>query len=220
MIEINGYKCAIFDLDGTLIDSMPFWHDISDKYLIANGIKIEETVWEEVKRLTLIETAEYFQNQFGIKKSTEEICNEVRKMVLGAYSNDIPLKNGALDLLENFYKQNIPCVLATASDRKCVDSCIERLGIKKYFKEILTCMEYNTSKYEPLIFLKSAEVCNAKPNESIVFEDAIHCIKTAKKAGFNVCAVYDESAEEIDSTDEQKKSDWEKILDLTTTFIK
>ncbi|MBR0100351.1 MAG: HAD-IA family hydrolase, partial [Treponema sp.] len=85
---------------------------------------------------------------------------------------------------------------------------------EKYFKEIITCLDLNTSKSSPLIFEESARRCGAKPEESVVFEDALHAIRTAHKAGFKVCAVYDASDEE---RTEPPLTDWERILEICDT---
>lgn len=206
-----NFKCAIFDMDGTLLNSMEFWHSVSDKYLIDKGFSLKNSVWDDVKRLTLTETAEYFQKNFGVLDSVEKICDDVRKIIFVEYENNLELKRGAKEFLQKLNEKNIPCVLATATDRKCVLACLERLGIKKYFKEIFTCLDLQTSKHEPLIFLKSAQVCDALPCESFVFEDALHCIRTAKKAGFKICAIHDSSSDELT---EPPKSDWERICEI------
>lgn len=217
IFENFNYKCAIFDMDGTILDSMPFWHTVSNRYLDAHGKTYPETLWNDVKRLTLTETAELFVKNYGITDSIEVICEEFRSLIFDEYKNNLQLKEGARELLEELNRQNIPCVLATATDRKCVLACLERLDVKKYFKEIFTCLDLNTSKHEPFIFEKSAQICGATPQESLVFEDAIHCIRTAKNAGFKVCAVYDSSSDEIT---ENNKSDWEQIIEMADCFIK
>lgn len=205
------FKCAIFDMDGTILDSMQMWHSVSDIYLKNKGVDIEESVWNDVKRLTETETAEFFQRNYGITDSIEKICEDFENIIYEEYSKKLLLKEGAREFLEKLNEKNIPCVLATATNRKCVMACLERLGITHLFKGILTCLDLETNKHEPKIFLTAAEMCGAKVSESVVFEDAIHCIRTAKKAGFRVCAVFDKSSEEIT---EPPKSDWERILDL------
>lgn len=205
------FKCAIFDMDGTLLDSMPMWHSVSDTYLRNKGFDIKVSVWDEVKRLTETETALYFQKKYGVTDSLEKICEDFEDIIYEEYSKNLQLKEGAREFLEKLNEKNIPCVLATATNRKCVMACLERLGITHLFKGILTCLDLNTSKHEPLIFLKAAEICGAKVSESVVFEDALHCIRTAKKAGFRIAAVHDASSDEI--TD-PPASDWERIIEI------
>ncbi|WP_407427756.1 HAD family hydrolase [Treponema sp.] len=207
----TNMKCAIFDMDGTILDSMGMWHGIGAQYLAANGKTPREGLWDEIKRFNLVESADYFIEKYQIKKSQAEIMDEIRALISGHYGKTLQLKEGARELLEKLNEKHIPCVLATATDRPSVIACMERLDCVKYFKAILTCLEFNTTKTEPLIFEKAAEVCGAKNGESVVFEDALHAIRTAKKAGFKVCAVYDESNEE---KTEPPLTDWQRILEL------
>lgn len=210
-------KCAIFDLDGTLLDSMPMWHGVSDRYLVSHGIDLKESVWDEVKRLTETQTAIYFQEKYGIKDSIDVICAEFESIIFGEYSQKLQLKEGARDVLIQLNEMGVPCVLATATNRRCVEACLDRLQLNGLFKGVLTCLDFETNKHEPLIFQKAAEMCGASAAESMVFEDAYHCIATAKNAFFGTCAVFDKSALEKCS---DGKTDWEHILKLADYSIK
>jgi HAD superfamily hydrolase (TIGR01509 family) len=208
---LENMKCAIFDMDGTILDSMPMWHTIANRYLESLGKVPREDLWDNVKQLNMVETAQYFIDEYGVQKSIEEIGVEVEKLIMKYYGTSLELKKGAREFLEKLNELGIPCVLATATERSCVLACMKRLDCEKYFKEILTCLDLNTSKSSPLIFEESARRCNAKPQESVVFEDALHAIRTAHKAGFKVCAVYDASDEE---RTEPPLTDWERILQI------
>lgn len=198
-------------MDGTILDSMGMWHGIGKIYLESLGLVARENLWDEIKRFNLVESAEYFIEKYGVKKAKEEIMQDIRNLICDWYENKFQLKEGARKILESLNEKKIPCILATATDRQSVIACMERLDCTKYFRKILTCLEYNTTKSEPLIFEKAAEVCGAKADQSLVFEDALHAIRTAKKAGFKVLAVYDESNEE---RTEPPLTDWERILPL------
>ena len=209
-------KAAVFDMDGTLLDSMPMWHTVSDKYLEGKGIQPPAGLWDNVKRLTEIETANYFISNFGIKDPIERICADFRSIIAFEYHNKLQLKDGAKELLQHLNSKGIPCVLATATNRPCVDACLARLGIAPLFTEVLTCLELDTTKKEPLIFERAAEICGALPSEAVIFEDALHCIRTAKNAGFAVCAVYDKSSDEIT---EPPESDWDRIKKIADCTV-
>ena len=175
-------KAAVFDMDGTLLDSMPMWHTVSDKYLEGKGIQPPAGLWDNVKRLTEIETANYFISNFGIKDPIERICADFRSIIAFEYHNKLQLKDGAKELLQHLNSKGIPCVLATATNRPC-----------------------------------AAEICGALQSETVIFEDALHCIRTAKKAGFAVCAVYDKSSDEIT---EPPESDWDRIKKIADCTVK
>ena len=208
---LDNMKCAIFDMDGTILDSMTMWHTIADRYLESIGKVPRKDLWDNVKRLNMVETAQYFIDEYGVQKTIEEIGVEVKELIMKFYAESLELKMGAREFLEKLNEKGIPCVLATATERSCVLACMKRLDCEKYFKEILTCLDLNTSKSSPLIFEESARRCGAKPEESVVFEDALHAIRTAHKAGFKVCAVYDTSDEE---RTEPPLTDWERILQI------
>lgn len=211
------FDCAIFDMDGTLLDSMEMWHTASDKYLVSKGKIPEKNLWDKVKWLNMTETVDYLILKYGLSGRPEEIQKEILRQIQDEYENNLQLKDGVKELLKTLNKNKIPCILATATDRSCVIPCIKRLGIEKYFTAIITCLDLNTSKSKPLIFEKAAELGNSTPENSLVFEDALHALRTAHNAGFKTCAVYDKSDEE---KTEPPETDWQRILKIADIKIK
>lgn len=204
-------KAAIFDMDGTILDSMGMWHGIARIYLESVGLKARDGIWEDVKRFNLVQTADYMIEKYDVNRTRERVMQDIRDIIIEYYGKTLQLKDGAREFLEELNAQKIPCVLATATDRDSVLACMKRLDSEKYFVKIITCLEYNTTKSEPLIFEKAAEICGTKPEESVVFEDALHALRTAHNAGFKTCAVYDESDEE---RTEPPETDWERMLKI------
>lgn len=211
------FDCAIFDMDGTLLDSMEMWHTASDKYLVSKGKIPEKNLWDKVKWLNMTETVDYLISKYGLSGRPEEIQKEILRQIQDEYENNLQLKDGAKELLKTLNENKIPCILATATDRSCVIPCIKRLGIEKYFTAIITCLDLNTSKSKPLIFEKAAELGNSTPENSLVFEDALHALRTAHNAGFKTCAVYDKSDEE---KTEPPETDWQRILKIADIKVK
>ncbi len=211
------FNCAIFDMDGTLLDSMEMWHTASDKYLVSKGKIPEKNLWDKVKWLNMTETVDYLISKYGLSERPEEIQKEILRQIQDEYENNLQLKEGAKELLKTLTENKIPCILATATDRSCVIPCIRRLGIEKYFTAVITCLDLNTSKSKPLIFEKAAELGNSTPKNSLVFEDALHALRTAHNAGFKTCAVYDKSDEE---KTEPPETDWQRILKIADAKVK
>lgn len=204
-----NFDCAIFDMDGTLLDSMPMWHYASNKYLLSKGKTPEENLWDKVKWLNMNETVDYLKKTYGLEKDAGTIQEEINSQIIEEYEHNLQSKKGAEELLRALNKENVRCVLATATDRRCTVACMKRLGLEKYFSAIITCLDLNTSKSKPLIFEKAAELGKSDVQHSVVFEDALHALRTAHNAGFKTVAVYDKSDEE---KTEPPETDWQRIL--------
>ncbi len=213
MIDFTKMKAAVFDMDGTILDSMPMWHNMTEIILREYGFEPEKDVWDKVKRLTSTETARYFIDYYGVKMTVDEICKIIEDKISYYYENELQLKEGARELLRFLNERKIPCVLATATERRCVLSCFKRLDIEKYFSRILTCMELGTSKSSPFIFEEAARLAGAKVSETVIFEDALHAIRTAAGAGFPLAVIYDKSTEEITEPPLSDRQRIEKIVE-------
>ena len=204
-------QCAIFDMDGTLLDSMGMWAELGKNLIREHGKVPAADVWYDLKVLNSVETAQYLIERYGFEGRVEDVIQEIDDAAYRHYSSDLYLKPGALELLQRLSELHIPAILASATDKRLVRACLERLGIEKYFFALNSCEDFHTSKSSPLIFQKSAEMAGVSVEHAVVFEDALHAIRTAHKAGFPVVAVYDRAAEEIT---EPPESDWRRILPL------
>ena len=172
-------KGAIFDFDGTLVDSMYIWDTIGEDYLRSLGKEPHEDLKETFMTLTLEEAAEYYRTHYGVTLSVKEIVDGVNTMVEGIYRTRVALKQGVADFL------------ATVTDRYLVEETLDRLGILQYFSEIFTCAEVGYGKDKPIIYRKALEHLGTTKNETYVFEDSLFALKTAKADGFTTVGVYD-----------------------------
>ena len=194
MINLDEIKGAIFDVDGTMLDSMRMWHDIEIEYLMKHGISGVDN-WAEVRyEMSQAEVGEYFQKEYGIKKSVQEITAEKNAMLDEFYFNAAALKPGVVAFLEALKARGVKMCVATATDRYLIEASLSRVGIDKYFERIFTCNEERTSKSSPDIFIRAAKFLGTDVGETVVVEDASHAIRSAKSAGFKVMAVFDQSA--------------------------
>lgn len=214
-----NFKGAIFDLDGTLLDSMPFWETLGSEYLKAKGIIPRENVDGTLKTMSLQQGARYLKRKFSIPGSEDEIIDEIVAMIEDIYLSKAPLKAGALPLLERLYEEKVRMCIATAMEHSLARAALERLGALRYFDFTLTCFDTGMGKDRQEFFLKALELLNTPKEETIVFEDALYAIKSAKAAGLLVVAVYDESfheeREEIRVISDfylDSLEDWEMIL--------
>ena len=184
-------KGAIFDFDGTLVDSMFIWDTIGEDYLRSLGKEPHEDLKETFMTLTLEEAAEYYRTHYGVTLSVKEIVDGVNTMVEGIYRTRVALKQGVADFLAQLKENGTRMCIATVTDRYLVEETLDRLGILQYFSEIFTCAEVGYGKDKPIIYRKALEHLGTAKNETYVFEDSLFALKTAKADGFTTVGVYD-----------------------------
>lgn len=189
-------KAAIFDLDGTLIDSMWVWKDLASDYLQSIGIETPSDLRESIKHYSLLEACSYLQERFQIDNTPEEINHDAEKLLEGYYESEFQLKSYAKETLEELKSRNVKMCVATATEDRLAMSALKRLGIDHYFEFLQTCNSTGIQKGDKRFFQLAIEKLNVKPEDIWVFEDAYHCMESAKNADLNVVAIEDESAAE------------------------
>lgn len=200
---------VIFDMDGTLIDSMHYWRDIGREYLERKGVPGDhEELLERVQRMTMLESATCFKEEFDLPGTPQLIEAEMEDMIASHYLTDIPLKPHAEEYLRMLREEDIWLCVATATPEPLARACLERLGVADCFAFILSCDEVNASKERPDIFLECAWRLGAEPEDIAVFEDAYYAARTAKAVGFYVVGVYDPD-------NDRHWKDMERICDET-----
>ena len=205
----GGYllkEAFIFDLDGTLLDSMQVWRGIGSSYLRYKGITEDARDLQKVfDTQSLPETADYLNRVFSLGLPREQICTEINGMSEEQYLYEVQPKKGVRDFLEK-HRDTKMCI-ATATDRYLVEPALKRLDMAQYFSFILTSSEVGIGKSNPEIFLQASKKLDTPVSECAVFEDALHAIKSAKSAGFYVVGVreqtFAEAAGEIDQLVDQ-----------------
>lgn len=185
---------AIFDLDGTLLDSMPIWESLGETYLKDKGIEPKEGLREVLRPMSLVQSAEYFRSNYGVRESVEEICGDINHLIQDYYFDTVKPKPGVMDFLEHLKMKQIKMCVATATDRFLVDAALKRNKMDSYFDRIFTCSEAGYGKDRPDIYLQALDFLGTMKEKTMIFEDALYAARTAKDAGFPVGAVYDSSA--------------------------
>ena len=199
-------KGAIFDFDGTLVDSMFIWDTFGEDYLRTLGKEPKENLTETFKTFTLEQAAEYYREHYGVTLSVGEIVDGVNEMVAEIYRTKVTLKDGVREFLEALKSQGVKMCVATVTDRPIVEDVLCNLGIRDFFTEIFTCAEVGYNKETPHIYRVALEVLGTSKEETVVFEDALHALMTAKNDGFTVAAVYDKH--ELRQTEMKENSDY------------
>ena len=191
---LENIKAVIFDLDGTLVDSMWMWKSIDVEYLGRKGIAVPEDIQafqEELEGMGFTETAVFFKNRFQIEDSLEEIKKTWIFMAEEKYCNEVPLKAGVRGFLEELRNRNIRIGISSSNSRELIQVVLIAHGIAEYFDCITTCCEVPNSKPAPDVYLKTAEGLQVEPKDCLVFEDVPMGIMAGKNAGMQVCAVED-----------------------------
>ena len=208
--DIQQISGAIFDLDGTLLDSMFVWDELSVRFLEKRGLIPPADLKERFKALTLREAAEYYTACCGVTGTIERVMEEINREVESYYFYHVIPKPGVNEFLKKLYTADIPMCIVTATDRYQVEAALRRCGLDLYFQKIFTCSEVGCGKDRPDIFYCALDFLKAAPDKTVVFDDAIYALRTANKAGFCTVGVYDDCTE---------KSDWEKIKQECCGYI-
>ena len=193
-------KGAIFDIDGTLLDSMPVWENAGARYLATLGIEARSDLKERLDALSLPEGALYMQKEYKLSVTTEEILEGVNQVVKDFYFKEAVLKPGVCDLIQKLKKNQVRLIIATATDAEMAKAALIRNDIWKDFDGMITCEEAGAGKTSPKVFELAREHLQTKKEETWVFEDSLYAVKTASGAGFPVCSIYD--AYSRDNTEE------------------
>lgn len=186
---------AIFDMDGTLLDSMDLWMGTIPAFLRRIGLPLTDAQANEVECMMLEEIPGWIERNFGIGMEPSVLILGINQETEYGYYNTVVPKPGVVETLEKLRDMGVKMVIATATERYLTEAVLERLGLDQYFETYFTASEYHTSKYEPEIFRIAHEFLGTPKESTWVFEDALKCIRGAKKAGFQVVAVEDSYAE-------------------------
>ncbi len=186
---------AIFDMDGTLVDSMPAWKNLGRDYLTAKGIPVPADLRRRVATMTMAETGAYF-NTLGLEGSPEQLAAEMNELMHEKYRTTIGPREGVGTFLEALQSRGVRMCVATATDSQLAATCLNRLGLMQYFSFVVSCEDTGIGKTSPHIYqLAAARLGASDPGEVAVLEDAPYAARTARDAGFYAVGVYDPSSE-------------------------
>lgn len=187
---------AIFDVDGTLLDSMPIWDTIAQDYLRSLGYTPREDLSKTFASFTMEQAACYYRSEYGVTLSNEEIIAGIDEMIAHFYTHEVQPKPGVDALLHALQSRGVKMCIATATDQHLVEAALERCGIRRYFSAIFTCSSVGHSKKEPQIYRAARAHLGTAKETTYVFEDALHAAQTAAADGFPVAAVFDPSEQQ------------------------
>lgn len=192
MKRLEEIKAVLFDLDGTLVDSMWMWKAIDIEFLKTYGFEYPDDLQKAIEGMGFTETAVYFKERFSLPLSLDEIKKVWIDMSIEKYRSQVPLKPGVRGFLDYLKAHGILMGIATSNGREMVDAVLESLKVRDYFQVVTTACEVNAGKPAPDIYLSVAQKLGVKPQDCVVFEDVPAGILAGKRAGMTVYAVDDE----------------------------
>lgn len=188
---LENKKAAIFDLDGTLMDSMWMWRNIDIEYLGRFQIPLPENLQLEIEGMGYTETAVYFKETFQLPGTIEEIKADWNQMAYEKYAHQVPLKKGAFELLKEMKARGMKLGIATSNHIDLVRVALKNNGVEELFDCIRTSCDVAKGKPAPDVYLSAARALEVEPGDCIVFEDVPMGIMAGLNAGMTVCAVED-----------------------------
>lgn len=206
---LKNIEGAVFDLDGTLLDSSWVWEKVDEKFLGDRGFQVPDDYVDEISPLGAERAAVYTIERFGLDEDKDDIVREWIEMAKKEYATEVVCKPYAKEFLEELHKLNIKMAVATSSDRELFMKTLEREGILKYFQKIVTVDEVERGKGYPDIYEEAARRIKVNPHKCLVFEDILAGVTGASLGEFNVVAVFDEKS----------KHNWEKIKSISKYSI-
>lgn len=209
-MNIKDFDGIIFDLDGTFIDSMSVWNDVDEAFFRKRGILMPEDYKEAIKTMHFASAAKYTKERFNLPDTEESIAEEWHSLCIEQYRTTVKLKSGAGEFIKLCKEYGLKTSYATASSDELCEAVLGNNGVIRYFDSKTYVHEVKNDKSEPDVYLRAAEKIGAAPERCLVVEDILIGVKSAKRAGFTVIAMFDETS----------RSDWEEMCRIADKNIR
>ncbi|MHB1485521.1 MAG: HAD family hydrolase [Saccharofermentanales bacterium] len=202
------YEAVIFDMDGTIIDSMWIWNELASRSFTRNGIDVPDNLEHTIFSMNFVEAADYCIKLIGSDQTPDQLIEEWSKDAQLLYAEEITLKPFIREFLQFLKESGYIVCLTTANFLEIAKMILDRFSLTSYFDSITVTSEVERSKLFPDVFLLTAKKHNIEPGKCIVFEDSFYAIKGAKEAGMTVIGVYDDFTKHLEDEIKQMTDDF------------
>ena len=210
------FKGAIFDVDGTILDTMTVWQGITTKFLIDRNLPVVAEEMAAYKEMIIDESMSFIKNRYGLSESVEELKAEFNRLVSDAYYYEVQPKNGVKEYMEKLKAEGVKIAIATSGYKDLAEAALKRLGMADMIDAYAVSCEVGVKKSNPDIYLLAAKRIGVEPEECMVFEDILIGIEGAKKGGMQTTAIYDdlnvEDTEKLRMAADRYIKDWTELL--------
>lgn len=204
---------AVFDLDGTLLDSMGIWQSLGRDYLKSLGVIAPESLDEKLQSLSLEQAAVYMKDEYHLEQSVSQIVEGIAQLIADFYQTEASLKPGVQEFLVRLKEAGIPMCVLTATAQELAEAALFRTGVLPYFEAVLSCTSAKESKNQPGAFKTACQLLKTAPENTLVFEDALYALRAAEQAGCQTVGIYDRfepQPEALRETADLWLPDWQK----------
>ena len=188
---LEQVEAVLFDLDGTLVDSMWMWGKVDEEFFENEGMKMPSDFQRQIEGMGFTEVCVFMKEKYKFNLTPQEIGDRLNQMASYKYQHEIKTKEGAVEFVKELKKRGIKTGICSSQSRFLITSCVESNGILQYIDTIKTACEVAQGKPAPDIYIAAAKELNVDPSKCLVFEDLPNGIKAGKSAGMRVCAVFD-----------------------------
>lgn len=200
-------KGAIFDLDGTILDSMPMWYSLYGDYLAEAQVEVTDEMKTFLRHASIPMAAQKFSETI-IPRPAEQICDELYAHIANYYECGATLRPNIDKFIKKLHAEGVKMCVATATESGHAKNALRHTGLLEYFSNVFSCKDLGIEKNKPDIYLVALKHLGTDMSETMVFEDACHAVETAKSAGFTVTAIYEQTEEKQD-----------RVKELADTYI-
>ncbi len=204
----NKYDAVIFDLDGTLIDSMWVWEDVDDQFLKENNLTLHENLETHLEGKGFTETAEFFKEYFNLEHSVEDIKIRWNDIASVNYREKVVLKEDVIEFLEYLKSKGMKMGIATSNSRVLVEIILKKFEIDKYFSSVKISCDVEKGKPFPFVYQAVASELGVECSRCLVFEDVVNGVLAGKRAGMTVWGIEDRQSEESKQRVKEVADNW------------